>query len=83
MDGITAIHGVPAFTEIGRWVLAAGSIRIIGTDEMHFVTRHALMPDPDISLDIFHDVAEVEGGVGVRQGSSNEQLTGHDWCTFL
>lgn len=31
MDGITAIHGVPAFTEIGRWVLAAGSIRIIGT----------------------------------------------------
>ena len=54
------------------------AMRIIGPDEMHFATRHALMPDPDIGLDVFHDVTEVERRVGVRQGSGNEQLAGHD-----
>ena len=53
------------------------AMRVVGADEMHFVTRHSLMAYPDISLDVFHDVTEVERRVSVGEGGSNEQLTGH------
>src|SRR5690242_19965741 len=47
---------------------------IVSTDKMNLITLHALKPYPDIGLDIFHNVTNVEGAVGVGQGSSNKQL---------
>src|SRR5471032_2288308 len=59
------------------------AVRIVGAHQVHFTRRfaialHALEPDPDIGLDIFHDVANVKCGVCVRQGSGDEQLPSHD-----
>jgi hypothetical protein len=41
------------------------------------MTLHALKPHPDIGLDVFHDVANMEIAVGVGQGGGNEKLAGH------
>jgi len=35
------------------------------------------MSHPDVGLDVFHDMAKVEGRVSVWKGSGNEQLSGH------
>jgi len=45
---------------------------IVGTDEMDFMALHSLEPDPDVGLDVFHDVADVERAVGVGKGGGNE-----------
>jgi hypothetical protein len=39
---------------------------------MHLAALHSLVPHPDVGLDVFHDVADVELAVGVRQGGCNE-----------
>ena len=41
------------------------------------VALHALKSHPDIGLDVFHDVADVELAVGIRQGGGNKKLAGH------
>jgi hypothetical protein len=38
------------------------------------VTLQALKPYPDIGLDVFHDVADVEVSVGVGQGGGDEEF---------
>lgn len=58
------------------------AVRVVRADEMHFarlavIALHALETDPDVGLDVFHHVADVEGGVCVRQGGGDEQLAGH------
>jgi hypothetical protein len=45
-------------------------------DEVHRVALHALEPHPDVGLDVFHDVADVEVAVGVRQGGGDEEFAG-------
>jgi hypothetical protein len=50
-------------------------VRVVGTHEMHHVALHALEPHPDVGLDVFHDVADVELAVGVRQGGGDEQAS--------
>ena len=42
------------------------AVRVVGADEMHFVALHPLEAHPDVGLDVFHDVADVERAVGVR-----------------
>src|SRR5437773_1690989 len=54
-----------------------GAVRVVGTDEVHFVALHALEPHPDVRLDVFHDVADVERAVRVRQGGGDEQPAAH------
>jgi hypothetical protein len=34
-----------------------------------------LKPHPNIGLDVFHDVPNMEVAVGIRQGGGNEDLT--------
>jgi hypothetical protein len=41
------------------------------------VALHSLEPDPDVGLDVLHHVANMESGVGVGQGSGDEQLASH------
>ena len=63
------------------------AVRIVGADEMHRVALHALEPHPDVGLDVFHDVADVEIAVGVRQGGGDEKLARRrasgTWGTLL
>ena len=51
------------------------AVDVVGTHKMHFVAGHSLMAHPDIRLDVFHDVAHVEGAVGVRQCRSNKKIS--------
>ncbi len=51
-------------------------MRVVGTNEIDFMPLHALKPHPDVSLNVFHDVADVERAVRVRQRSGDEQLPG-------
>src|SRR5476649_948347 len=48
------------------------------TSQAGAVALHALEPDPDVGLDVFHHVANMESSVCVGQGSGDEQLAGHD-----
>ena len=48
-------------------------VRVVGADEMHLVSLHALEPHPDVGLDVLHDVANVEMAVGVGKGGGDEQ----------
>jgi hypothetical protein len=40
-------------------------MRVVGAHEMHFVAAHALEAHPDVGLDVFHDVADVERAIGI------------------
>src|SRR3984957_4843205 len=53
------------------------AMRIIGADEMHDIAEHPLEAYPDISLDVLHDVADMEWPVGVGQSSGDKKLAGH------
>ncbi len=44
------------------------AVRVVGAHEVHRMALHALDPYPDVGLDVFHDVADVEIAVGIRQG---------------
>ena len=48
-------------------------MRIVGADEMHLMADEPLEADPDVGLDVLHDVADVEGPVGVGQRGGDEQ----------
>ena len=55
------------------------AVRVVGADKVHLVTLHAHHPHPDVSLDVFHDVANVELAIGVGQGGGDKQLAlGHE-----
>ena len=49
-----------------------GTVGVIRAHKMYSMSRHSHGPDPDVGLDIFHDVADVKRAVGVRQGGRNK-----------
>ena len=49
-----------------------GAVSIIGADVVAFVAAQTLETYPDIGLDVFDHVAEVNGAVGIRQGAGYE-----------
>jgi hypothetical protein len=46
---------------------------IVGPDEMHLVALHPLEAHPDVSLDVLHQVAEVDRPVGVGESGGYEE----------
>ena len=48
------------------------AMRIVGAYKMNFISAHAHKAHPDISLNVFHDVTNMECTVGIRQGGGNE-----------
>jgi hypothetical protein len=48
------------------------TVCVICAHEIDLVALHPLKTNPDIGLDIFHDVADVEFAVGIRQGRRYE-----------
>ncbi|MNS74617.1 hypothetical protein D3C72_1080990 [compost metagenome] len=53
------------------------AVRVVGTHEMHRVARHSHRTNPDIGLDVLHDVADVEGSVGVGQRCGDKKGARH------
>ena len=52
------------------------AVRVVRAHKVHRVALHSLEPHPDVGLDVFHDVADVEVAVGIRQGGGNEEFAG-------
>jgi len=48
---------------------------VVCTYKVDSVSLHALKPHPNIGLDVFHDVSDVEVAIGIRQGGGNKELT--------
>ncbi|MDT4865334.1 hypothetical protein FQZ97_1001300 [compost metagenome] len=53
------------------------AVRVIRTHEVHRVARHSHRTNPDIGLDVLHDVADVERSVGVGQRSGDKKGARH------
>jgi hypothetical protein len=48
---------------------------VIGANVMDLMAAHALEANPYISLDVFHQVANMDLTIGIRQGGGNEKAT--------
>lgn len=56
------------------------AVGIIGTNINGTISAKSLEPNPDIGLDIFHQMAKVDRPVGVWQGAGNQQSACfHKW----
>ncbi|MPM69838.1 4-hydroxy-tetrahydrodipicolinate synthase [bioreactor metagenome] len=53
-------------------LLAVGAVGVVGAHEVDRIALHSLRTHPGVGLDVFHDVADVEVAVGVRQGGGDE-----------
>ncbi len=53
------------------------AVGIVGADIVHFVPLHFLKPHPDVGLDIFDQVTEVNAAIGVGQGRGDKDLARH------
>jgi len=53
------------------------AVRVVGADEVQLVSLHSLEAHPDVGLDVFHDVPDMERAIGVRQRGGDEDLAGH------
>ncbi len=58
------------------------AVGVVCTHKVNRVALHALVPHPDVGLDVFHDVADMEVAVGVGEGGRNEELARHGESTF-
>ena len=59
-----------------------GAVCVVGAEVEALVAGHFLEPDPDIGLEIFDEVAYVDGAVCVRQGGGNDDFTRHRFPSF-
>ena len=50
---------------------------IISPDKVHLMPAHTLKTNPQIGLDVFHDVADMERSIRIGQGSGDKQSAGH------
>jgi hypothetical protein len=58
-------------------------VGIVGPHEVDRIALHSLRTHPGVGLDVFHDVADVEVAVGVRQGGGGEDFAcGHGKNSF-
>ena len=50
------------------------AVGVVGAHVPAFVAAHLLEAHPDVGLDILHQVAEVDGAIGVGQGAGDEDF---------
>ena len=48
------------------------AVGVVRAYEVHRIALHALVPHPDVGLDVFHDVTDMEVAVGVGEGGGDE-----------
>ena len=53
-------------------------MRIVGANKQASVSTQLLKSDPNVGLDVFHQVAEMNTAVGVGQGGGNQDGARHD-----
>ena len=53
------------------------AVGVVGAHVAAVVAAHLLEAHPDIGLDVFDQMAEVDAAVGVGQGGGDEDLAGH------
>ncbi len=53
------------------------AVGVVGADVVAGVAAHLLEAHPDVGLDVFDEVAEVDAAVGVGQGGGYEDFTRH------
>ncbi len=51
-----------------------GAVGVVGAHVVALVPLHLLEAHPDVGLDVFHQVAEVDAAVGIGQGGGDEYL---------
>ena len=51
-----------------------GAVHVVGADKVHDVAAHAFMTNPNVGLDVFHDVTHMEGAVGIRKRRGHEKF---------
>ena len=60
------------------------AVSVVGADIIALVTAHFLKSHPDVGLDIFDKMAQMDRAVGIRQGAGNKNFSiGHGsmvWC---
>ena len=50
------------------------AVHVVGADKVHDVAAHAFMTNPNVGLDVFHDVTHMEGAVGIRKRRGHEKF---------
>ena len=50
------------------------AVRVVSTHKVHLMPAHALEAYPNIGLNVFHDVANMEVAVGIRQRRGDKQF---------
>jgi len=55
-----------------------GSVGIISTNVDAAVATQFLKPDPNVSLDVFHQMTDVNRAVGIRKSTGDEYFACHE-----
>gem|GEM_PF-6141060 len=55
-----------------------GAVCVVGANVQTTIASQFLKPYPNVGLQVFHQVADVDRAVGVGQCSGNEQTTRHE-----
>ena len=50
------------------------TVGVVGADIDALVAAHTLEPRPDVGLDVFYQMAQVDGTIGVRQGAGDQDV---------
>ena len=58
--------------------MIGGAVGVVGAQVAAVVAAHFLETHPDVGLDIFDQVAEMDAAIGVGQGGGDEDLAGHE-----
>ena len=88
---VACVLDVHAFDELlGRDALLRGTqhhrraVGVVGANVMALVVTELLESHPDVGLDVFHQMPEMDRAVGVGQGAGDEDFSlviGHDALT--
>ena len=55
------------------------AVGVVGADIVASVSLHFLEAHPDVGLDVFDQMAEVDAAVGIRQRGGDEDLSRFGW----
>jgi hypothetical protein len=58
-------------------------VRIISTDKNAVITDHFLVANPNIGLDVFDQMANMDGAIGVRQGGRYKDISLFHWVSTM
>ena len=55
------------------------AVSVVGAEVKALIAAYFLKPHPDIGLEIFDEMADVDGAVCVGQGGGNDDFTRHNF----